>query len=109
MEYIFGDVADCHYKSVPPGITQTFNDGTPVLKGFVLSNKPVAEDRHFPLPEVPPGWQPDPYRVWNQGKDKENQPSAKPPPQAALSHAEWKANQLSADQVSVYRTVVILF
>lgn len=32
-------------KRVPPGITQTFNDGTPVLKGFVLSDKPVSEDR----------------------------------------------------------------
>lgn len=32
-------------KRVPPGITQTFHDGTPVLRGFVLSGKPVAEDR----------------------------------------------------------------
>lgn len=28
-----------------PGITQTFRDGTPVLKGFILSDQPVAEDR----------------------------------------------------------------
>ena len=34
-------------KRVPPKslTTQTFRDGRPVLKGFVLSDKPVAEDR----------------------------------------------------------------
>lgn len=38
----FTDVSD---KRAAPGVTQTFNDGRPVLKGFVLSDKPVAEDR----------------------------------------------------------------
>ena len=28
-----------------PSITQTFRDGRPVLKGFILSDQPVAEDR----------------------------------------------------------------
>ncbi|TBU44672.1 hypothetical protein BD309DRAFT_919406 [Dichomitus squalens] len=84
--------------SVPPGITQTFNDGTPVLKGFVLSNKPVSEDRWFPLPKVTPDWRPDPYRVWNQDKGKENEPSTEHPAQSTRSHVEWKASQLSADQ-----------
>ncbi|TFK92456.1 hypothetical protein K466DRAFT_480570 [Polyporus arcularius HHB13444] len=87
---------------VPPGITQTFNDGTPVLKGFVLSDKPVSEDRWFPLPDVPPGWQPNPKRVWEQGKNKENEGATADrmggPRQPAQSHASWKTSQLSADE-----------
>ncbi|KAI0367581.1 hypothetical protein BV20DRAFT_1000266 [Pilatotrama ljubarskyi] len=87
---------------IPPGITQTFMDGTPVLKGFVLSGKPVAEDRWFPFPEVPPGWKPNPRRVWQQEKNKENVPSGQDKPipgaQPALSHAAWKSSQLSADE-----------
>lgn len=74
-----------------------------MLKGFILSSKPVAEDRWFPMPKVPPGWKPDPRRVWEQGAEKENLATTKP-----RSHAEWKASLLSADQVSVYHTVVIL-
>ncbi|KAI0714194.1 hypothetical protein C8T65DRAFT_707738 [Cerioporus squamosus] len=89
-------------KRVPHGITQTFNDGTPVLKGFVLSDKPVSEDRWFPLPDVPPGWQPNPKRVWEQGKDKENEPAISDRTRGiqhpAQSHAAWKASQLSADE-----------
>ncbi|KAM5534503.1 hypothetical protein V8D89_011835 [Ganoderma adspersum] len=84
--------------TAPAAIPQTFNDGTPVLKGFVLSAKPVAEDRWFPMPKVPPGWKPDPRRVWEQATDKENESTTKPQPQPTQSHAEWKASLLSADQ-----------
>ncbi|KAI0642017.1 hypothetical protein C8Q79DRAFT_918392 [Trametes meyenii] len=87
---------------VPPGITQAFRDGTPVLKGFVLSGKPVAEDRWFPLPDVPAGWKPNPRRVWEQAKNKENlsadQDTQRKGPQPPLSHAAWKSSQLSADE-----------
>ncbi|EIW59856.1 uncharacterized protein TRAVEDRAFT_148029 [Trametes versicolor FP-101664 SS1] len=87
---------------VPPGITQTFHDGTPVLRGFVLSGKPVAEDRWFPLPKIPPGWKPDPRRVWEQEKNKENQPASADQTKAESllpsSHAAWKRSQLSADE-----------
>ncbi|OSD05393.1 hypothetical protein PYCCODRAFT_1362247 [Trametes coccinea BRFM310] len=87
---------------VPPGITQTFRDGTTVLKGFILSNKPIAEDRWFPGPEVPPDWKPNPRRVWEQSKNKENVPVGQDKPQTGsqqpLSHAAWKSSQLSADQ-----------
>ncbi|KAI9062765.1 hypothetical protein FKP32DRAFT_1593437 [Trametes sanguinea] len=84
---------------VPPGITQTFRDGTPVLKGFLLSNKPVAEDRWFPGPEVPPDWKPNPRRVWEQSKNKENVPASQDKSHTGpLSHAAWKSSQLSADQ-----------
>ncbi|TFY64484.1 hypothetical protein EVJ58_g2600 [Rhodofomes roseus] len=84
-------------------VTQTFNDGRPVLKGFVLSDKPVAEDRWFPLPDVPPGWTPNPRRVWDQQKDKENaeQGTDGQIPRgnvAPKTHAEWKDSFMSADQ-----------
>ncbi len=111
----------CFDKRVPPGISQTFHDGTPVLRGFVLSGKPVAEDRwyvdvvhmryllvttirRFSLPKIPPGWKPDPRRVWEQEKNKENRPASadqiKTENQLPSSHAAWKRSQLSADEVS---------
>ncbi|KAI0322782.1 hypothetical protein OF83DRAFT_1048649 [Amylostereum chailletii] len=62
----------------PSAPRQKFNDGTPVLEGFVLSKIPVKEDKWFPLPDVPPGWKPDPRRVWSQDKGKENVDSGKP-------------------------------
>ncbi|KAH9851887.1 hypothetical protein C2E23DRAFT_757614 [Lenzites betulinus] len=87
---------------VPPGITQTFRDGTMVLKGFNLSGKPVAEDRWFPLPKIPPGWKPDPRRVWEEDKNKENrsaeQGRTKVDSQTSVSHAAWKSNKFSADE-----------
>ncbi|RDB18586.1 G patch domain-containing protein 1 [Hypsizygus marmoreus] len=55
----------------PASSTSYFRDGQPVLVGFVLSDKPVAEDRLFPLPDVPKGWAPDPRRVWDIN-NKEN-------------------------------------
>lgn len=36
-------------KRKPPAAVQTFNDGRPVLAGFVLSDKPVAEDRWYAI------------------------------------------------------------
>ncbi|KDQ26505.1 hypothetical protein PLEOSDRAFT_1057061 [Pleurotus ostreatus PC15] len=74
---------------------QTFEDGKPVLPGFILSDKPVAEDRWFPLPDTPPGWRPDPKRVWD--KDKENRPGVQAPPPPA-GPGKWKST-ISADAV----------
>ncbi|KAJ7308576.1 hypothetical protein DFH08DRAFT_975170 [Mycena albidolilacea] len=45
---------------MPATSTQTFHDGK--LASFVLSDKPVAEDRWFPLADIPKGWKPDPKR-----------------------------------------------
>ncbi|CCM02643.1 uncharacterized protein FIBRA_04747 [Fibroporia radiculosa] len=83
--------------------TQTFNDGRLVLKGFVLSDMPVAEDRWFPIPDVPNGWTPNPRRVWNQQKNKENEEDGRmdhlPPPKSEpKTHAEWKGSFMSADE-----------
>ncbi|KAL4062541.1 hypothetical protein J3A83DRAFT_4381712 [Scleroderma citrinum] len=69
----------------------TFRDGTPVLQGFVLSDKPVAEDA-FPLPDVPEGWTPNPKQVWETAAaddtDKENAASgATSQPQ---TYTQWK-------------------
>ncbi|KAL1678877.1 hypothetical protein EV122DRAFT_264169 [Schizophyllum commune] len=75
--------------------TQTFRDGQVVLPGFQLSDKPVAEDRWFALPDVPPGWKPDPRRVWGAGK--ENQP-APPQPQGPIPHEKWRTSGKTADE-----------
>ncbi|CAA7269265.1 unnamed protein product [Cyclocybe aegerita] len=80
---------------VPSTSSQYFRDGRPVLAGFVLSDEPVAEDRWFPLPEIPPEWTPNPNRVWE--KDKENAPVQRSPPEA-LPHGKWKRSNISADQ-----------
>ncbi|KAE9403072.1 hypothetical protein BT96DRAFT_990528 [Gymnopus androsaceus JB14] len=45
---------------------------TAVLPGFMLSGKPVMEDRWYPLPDIPPGWKPDPKRVWSQSSSNSN-------------------------------------
>ncbi|OCH96293.1 hypothetical protein OBBRIDRAFT_787368 [Obba rivulosa] len=84
----------------PAASNQTFSDGRPVLKGFLLSDRPVSEDRWFPLSEVPSGWKPNPRRVWESDKNKENVDTTRqgrdvPPPK---THAEWKESFMSADQ-----------
>ncbi|KAI0825617.1 hypothetical protein BC629DRAFT_1578337 [Irpex lacteus] len=85
-------------RAAPSGVTQTFRDGRPVLQGFVLSDKPVMEDKWFPIPDVPPGWKPNPRGVW----DKENAPASDKGKQRAdpktMSHAQWKNSLLSADE-----------
>ncbi|KAG9081814.1 hypothetical protein FRC06_005378 [Ceratobasidium sp. 370] len=60
------------------GPSGKFNDGRPVLAGFVLSEAPVGQDEWFPLPEVPSGWTPDPRRVWEKfsGEEGKNEKEA---------------------------------
>ncbi|KAI0091613.1 hypothetical protein BDY19DRAFT_1067041 [Irpex rosettiformis] len=78
--------------------TQTFGDGRPVLKGFILSDQPVVGDKWFPIPDPPAGWRPNPRLIW----DKENAPassSAKRKERAEpKSHQEWKNSLLSVDE-----------
>ncbi|EIN06259.1 hypothetical protein PUNSTDRAFT_145550 [Punctularia strigosozonata HHB-11173 SS5] len=78
---------------------QTFRDGRPVLKGFILSDQPVAEDKWFPLPDVPAGWKPDPKRVWTSKWDKENMddPKKRLADEGPKSHHDWKRG-VSADE-----------
>ncbi|KAG6879940.1 hypothetical protein C0992_009298 [Termitomyces sp. T32_za158] len=59
----------------PTGSVAYFRDGQAVLSGFIISQKPVSEDRWFPIPDVPTGWRPNPRRVWEKDKEKENVPS----------------------------------
>ncbi|KAG1816446.1 uncharacterized protein BJ212DRAFT_1354770 [Suillus subaureus] len=77
----------------------TFRDGRQPLNGFVISEKPVAEDLCFPIPDVPKDWTPNPKRVWERekanSKDKEN--AAILPPSQTQSHAQWKTG-ISANQ-----------
>ncbi|KAF8902383.1 hypothetical protein CPB84DRAFT_1775955, partial [Gymnopilus junonius] len=74
---------------------QYFRDGRPVLTGFVLSDEPIAEDRWFPVPEIPPGWKPNPKALW--AADKENIRRPEPFPEAQ-PHAQWKRSKPSADE-----------
>ncbi|KDR80804.1 hypothetical protein GALMADRAFT_135911 [Galerina marginata CBS 339.88] len=78
--------------------TQYLRDGRLVLAGFVLSNEPVAEDRWFPVPDVPSGWKPNPRRLW--AVDKENVETLASPPDDQ-SHVQWKKSKISADQRGV--------
>ena len=55
----------------------------------------------FALPDVPPGWKPDPSRVWGAGK--ENQP-APPQPQGPIPHEKWRTSGKTADEVSRFMT-----
>ena len=57
--------------------------------------------RRFALPDVPPGWKPDPRRVWGAGK--ENQP-APPQPQGSMPHEKWRTSGKTADEVSRFMT-----
>ncbi|KZV96446.1 DUF1604-domain-containing protein [Exidia glandulosa HHB12029] len=78
-------------SSEPPA---TFHDGRRVISGFVISSAKVSEDTLFPLPEIPPGWKPDPTRVW-----KTDASATTPAPAAASPPREgnWK-NTITAEQ-----------
>ncbi|KAA1475490.1 hypothetical protein DENSPDRAFT_932393 [Dentipellis sp. KUC8613] len=58
-------------KMVSAGF-QTFDDGTPVATGFVLDPQPCYVFDNWPFAPVPEGWKPDPHRVWDKDKNKEN-------------------------------------
>ncbi|KAG2141951.1 hypothetical protein DEU56DRAFT_795742 [Suillus clintonianus] len=77
----------------------TFRDGRQPLNGFVISDKPVAEDLCFPIPDMPKDWTPNPKRVWERekenSKDKEN--VVIPPPSQTQTYAQWKTG-ISANQ-----------
>ncbi|KAK7686311.1 hypothetical protein QCA50_010535 [Cerrena zonata] len=88
-------------ESAPSNITQTLFDGTTVLKGFTLYPEPVVlQNDLYPFPEIPKGWKPNPRRVWDADKSKENITISKEMhvPTQPQSRAEWKESQLSADQ-----------
>lgn len=76
---------------------QYFRDGRPVTIGFVLSHEPVAEDRWFPLPDVPPGWAPSPKRLWASEEDADRKPQLSRPPSGPESHGKWRRSNISAD------------
>ncbi|GLB41621.1 putative protein of unknown function (DUF1604) [Lyophyllum shimeji] len=78
----------------PASSAAVFRDGQPVLAGFALSDKPVAEDRSFPLPDVPDGWTPDPRRVWDRYQSKEHLP---PPAEPTKIEGAWDT-KITADQ-----------
>ena len=56
----------------------------------------------FPIPDIPKGWKPDPKRVWERNKNKENEniASLKLPVQGPVPHRKWKKG-ISADEASI--------
>lgn len=62
---------------------------------WLITRMPIR----FPLPEIPPGWKPNPRRVWEQEKNKENVQVVQPKP-TPTTHAAWKDRFMSADEVS---------
>ncbi|KAF9269258.1 hypothetical protein L218DRAFT_994162 [Marasmius fiardii PR-910] len=84
-------------SSINPAGTETFRDGTVVLPGFILHDKPVAEDKWFPLPDVPKGWKPNPKKIWDQqGHDKENIKKEESTG-GSIPHHKWKSG-MSAEE-----------
>ncbi|GAA5846792.1 hypothetical protein JCM9279_004442 [Rhodotorula babjevae] len=70
------------------GSKDNFFDGTQVLPGFKLHREPVVgpSQSHLP-PPPPPGWRPDPSRLW-----KENQSPS------GAADIKGKGRQLDADE-----------
>ncbi|KAF5362261.1 hypothetical protein D9756_002204 [Leucocoprinus leucothites] len=73
----------------------TFRDGSRVLSGFVLSEKPVMEERWFPLSDIPPGWKPNPQRIWEENKENIAKHETQQEP---LPHEKWKASTMTAGE-----------
>lgn len=74
----------------------TSRDGTRVLSGFVLSEKPVTEDRWFPFPDIPPSWKPNPQSVWGENMENTLKHEVK---SESLDYKKWKVSELTADEV----------
>ncbi|KAF9059660.1 hypothetical protein BDP27DRAFT_1431048 [Rhodocollybia butyracea] len=74
----------------------TFRDGRAVLPGFLLSAQSVMEDRWYPLPDIPPGWKPDPKRVWSQSQGQANPDKENVKQNDSMPQEKWKASKLSA-------------
>lgn len=53
----------------------------------------------YPLPDIPPGWKPDPERVWSQNQGQGNPDKENVKQNDSMSHEKWKASTLSAEQV----------
>jgi len=83
----------------------TFNNGSPVLPGFVIADA-VQGDDWFPGPEVPPDWKPNPKRVWDSDPNKENI-QAQTTKSEPLPYHKWKTG-ISAEEVSTLSAISTL-
>ncbi|EGN96891.1 hypothetical protein SERLA73DRAFT_111665, partial [Serpula lacrymans var. lacrymans S7.3] len=79
-----------------------FSDGKSPVAGFVVSDKPVAQDEWFPLPDIPKDWKPDPTRVWggkeNVDAEREEPTGGAPRPQP---HAQWKTGKTAGERGAI--------
>ena len=66
------------------------------------------EKCRFPLPDVPPGWTPNPKSLWaSEDPEKENLQLPRPP-SAPEPHGKSRRSNISADQVSIHLHVTYL-
>ncbi|KAF8722671.1 hypothetical protein AX14_009686 [Amanita brunnescens Koide BX004] len=77
----------------------TFSSGLPVLPGFVMADK-IQDDEWFPGPEVPPGWTPNPKRVWDNDPNKENI-QAQATKSEPLPYHKWKTGMSAEERGSI--------
>ncbi|KAI0272592.1 hypothetical protein BC834DRAFT_857452 [Gloeopeniophorella convolvens] len=57
---------------------QRFPNGDPVVPGFVVYPESIQKEQWFPIPEAPPGWKPDPRRVWQKDPDVDKSTASAP-------------------------------
>ncbi|KAJ9126346.1 hypothetical protein QFC24_002080 [Naganishia onofrii] len=72
-----------------------WNDGKPVLPGFMIDPKATTQDKWFDFPPVPEGWRPRPARVWHRGSKWDQKEVVQ---SSAPTVAAEKRSQLTADQ-----------
>ncbi|KAJ9118205.1 hypothetical protein QFC22_004111 [Naganishia vaughanmartiniae] len=72
-----------------------WNDGKPVLPGFMIDPKATTQDKWFDFPSIPDDWRPRPARVWHRGSKWDQKEVVQPSVQNVTAE---KRSQLTADQ-----------
>ncbi|KAJ9099847.1 hypothetical protein QFC21_003849 [Naganishia friedmannii] len=72
-----------------------WNDGKPVLPGFMIDPKATTQDKWFDFPPIPEGWRPRPTRVWHRGSKWDQKEVVQP---SVPNLSAEKRSQLTADQ-----------
>ena len=75
----------------------------------MLHTRVVSREKcRFPIPDVPPGWTPNPKSLWaSEDHEKENLQLPRPP-SGPEPHGKSRRSNISADQVSLYLHVTLV-
>ncbi|KAK9894119.1 hypothetical protein P389DRAFT_103559 [Cystobasidium minutum MCA 4210] len=76
---------------------QTFNDGSPMLPGFVLASRLQPPDKWFPAEPVPKNWQPNPKAIWERERLKSSTSAAASTSNMMHPQRKGQQNMLTAD------------